>query len=145
MTSPTSDLFDSTRLSLPVQGPVKVNDLSPHSLDHWTDGGAGTANPRTNIVDFRGFDSRIILILRGGIPRPIGNFPESLTQAILVGAMLVGRLGVTRLSAGRRSQAPAPSPVCTIGYGQIQERNASLTYSSRPTSAGADDTRYTLV
>ena len=45
-------------------------------------------------MDFRGFDSSTILILRGGISRPKGNFPESLSQAILVGIMLVGRLGV---------------------------------------------------
>ena len=31
-----------------------------------------TPNLPTNIVDFRGFDSSIISILRGGIPRPIG-------------------------------------------------------------------------
>ena len=48
----------------------------------------GTAHLRTNTMDFRGFDSSIILILRGGIPRPIGNFPERLSQAILVGKML---------------------------------------------------------
>ena len=53
------------------------------------------ANLRTNIMDFRGVDSSIILILRGGIPRPIGNFPEHLSQAILVGIMLVGRLGMS--------------------------------------------------
>ena len=53
-----------------------------------------TANLRTNIMDFKGFDSSIILILWSGIPRPIGNFPESLSQAILVGVILVGRLGV---------------------------------------------------
>ena len=53
-----------------------------------------TANLRTKILDFTGFDSSIIFILRGGIPRPIGNLPESLGQAILVGVMLVGRLGV---------------------------------------------------
>ena len=53
-----------------------------------------TANPRTDIMDFRGFDSSMILILRGGISRPIGNFPQSLTQAMLVGIMLVGGLGV---------------------------------------------------
>ena len=35
-----------------------------------------------------------MLNLRGGIPRPIGDFPESLSQAMLVGIMLVGRLGV---------------------------------------------------
>ena len=45
-------------------------------------------------MDFSGFDSSIILILRDGIPRPMGDFPESLTQAMLVGVMLVGRLGV---------------------------------------------------
>ena len=32
-----------------------------------------TANPRTNIMDFRGYDSSIILIVRGGIPRPTGS------------------------------------------------------------------------
>ena len=53
-----------------------------------------TANLPTNIMDFRGFDSSIIWILRGGIHRPIGNLPESLSQAILEGIMLVGRLGV---------------------------------------------------
>ena len=46
------------------------------------------------MLDFRGFDSSIILSLRGGIPRPIVDFPESLSHAILVGIMLVGRLGV---------------------------------------------------
>ena len=45
-------------------------------------------------MDFRGFDSSTISILRGGILMSIGNFPESLSQAILVGIMLVGRSGV---------------------------------------------------
>ena len=45
-------------------------------------------------MGFGGADSSIIWILRGGIPRPIGNFPESLSQAMLVGVMLVGSLGV---------------------------------------------------
>ena len=53
-----------------------------------------TANLRTKILDFRGFDSSMILILRGGIHRPIGNSPESLSQAILAGIILLGRLGV---------------------------------------------------
>ena len=54
----------------------------------------GTANLRSKILDFRGFDSSRVLILRGGIPRPKGVFPESLSQAILAGIILVGRLGV---------------------------------------------------
>ena len=53
-----------------------------------------TANLPTNIMDFGGFDSSIILMLRGGLLMSIGNFLESLSQAILVGIMLVGRLGV---------------------------------------------------
>ena len=55
-----------------------------------------TANLRTStkILDFGGFDSGRILIIRGGIPRPIGNLQESLSQAILEGIISVGRLGV---------------------------------------------------
>ena len=53
-----------------------------------------TPNLPTIIMDFTVFDSSIILMLRGGIPRPMGISPESLTQAMLVGIMLVGGLGV---------------------------------------------------
>ena len=45
------------------------------------------------ILDFRGLDSGRALILWGGIPRPIGDYPESLRLAILVEIILVGRLG----------------------------------------------------
>ena len=48
-------------------------------------------------MDFRGFDSSVILILRGGILTSIGDFPESLSQAILVGTMLVGKLDVCQV------------------------------------------------
>ena len=54
-----------------------------------------SANVPTNIAGFRGFDSSQFLISRGGVPRPIGNFPESSSQAMLGGIMLVGGLGVT--------------------------------------------------
>ena len=61
---------------------------------------AGTANLRTKILDFRGFDSSRILILRGGILMSIGDFPEVLSHIILVGMILVGRLGIhTRATA----------------------------------------------
>ena len=46
------------------------------------------------MFDFRGFDSSIILMLRGGILRPMGDFPEMLSGEILVGILLVGRLDV---------------------------------------------------
>ena len=54
-----------------------------------------TANLHNEILDCLGFDSSIILSLRGGILKPIGNFPESLSQSFLVGIILVGRLGAT--------------------------------------------------
>ena len=53
-----------------------------------------TDDLRSKMVDFRGFDSSTILILRGGILMSKGDFPKSLSQAILVGIILVGRLGV---------------------------------------------------
>ena len=53
-----------------------------------------TPNPPNNTVHFRGLDSKMILNERVGILRPIGDFPESLSQAMLAGIMLVGRLGV---------------------------------------------------
>ena len=51
-----------------------------------------TANLPTNIVDFKGFDSSIILISRGGILMSVGDFPESLSQAILVGCNVRRRM-----------------------------------------------------
>ena len=64
--------------------------------------GSLTASLRTKILDFRGFDSSIILFLRGAIPSPIGKFPESLSQAVLAGIMLVGRLGVRLIRDSHR-------------------------------------------
>ena len=51
-----------------------------------------TADLRTKILDFRGFDSGTIFILTGGILMSIGEFPERSSQAILAGIILVERL-----------------------------------------------------
>ena len=60
-----------------------------------------TVNLRTKILDFRGFGSSRILILRAGILMSMGNFPESLSQEIFVWIILVVRLGVaTRAALG---------------------------------------------
>ena len=56
-----------------------------------------------NIVGFRGFASSIMLCLRGGIPRPMGDFPESLSRAMLAGVIFIGRLGVSSLTRVRCS------------------------------------------
>ena len=54
-----------------------------------------TANLRAKTLDFGGFDSSIIGV---ELTRPIGNFPESLSQAILIGTILLGRSGVIPLT-----------------------------------------------
>ena len=53
-----------------------------------------TANLPAKILNFGGSYSGRILILRGAILTSIGDLPESLSQAILVGIILVGRFGV---------------------------------------------------
>ena len=85
-----------TYLSLDVS---KATDADGSNLTHLSL--LDTANLRAKILDFRGFDSSRIVILRGGILMSIGNFPESLSQAILAGRFSVGRLGV---------RAPTPAP-----------------------------------
>ena len=80
-----------------VRGPLRRGPLNKTTSHHSIVADRAmicmsTPNLPTNIVDLRGFDSSIILILKGGIPRPIGI--SSLTQAMLVGTMLVGGLDV---------------------------------------------------
>ena len=57
------------------------------------------ANLRTKILDFRGFDTSIILILRGGVLVCIGGFPEIVSQRILAGMILAGGLGALHAEA----------------------------------------------
>ena len=53
------------------RGFMRIHKRSPSPPDGKT---PGTANLRTEILDFGGFDSSIILIMRGGILMSIGNF-----------------------------------------------------------------------
>ena len=67
-------------------------------------GGRGedcTANLRTKILDFRGFDPSGILMTRDGIPTSTGNSQETLSQRILVGRILAGRLGAVACRPAR--------------------------------------------
>ena len=73
----------------------------------------------TNIVDFRGFDSSIILKLRGGILGPIGNFTELLSQAMLDVSREIGR--------NYSYQTPA-----TSHYTPTIRRHATLRCATRP-------------
>ena len=60
----------------------------------------GTANLRAKILDFGGFDSSRILILRGGTLMSIGDSPESLSEAILVGIINISREIERRIATG---------------------------------------------
>ena len=51
---------------------------------------AEMANLRTKILDFRVFDSSIILISRGEILMSIDNLLDTLSQAVLAGIILLG-------------------------------------------------------
>ena len=70
-------------------------------------------------MDFIGFYSSIIIILRGGILTSIVDFLESLSQAILEGIMLVGRLGVTGVSHACHLHACAHAHVRASGHAPI--------------------------
>ena len=63
----------------------------PPSADRQPGKRGGTANLRTKVLDFIGFDSSRILNSRGGILRSTGVFPGSLGQGILVRILLVGK------------------------------------------------------
>ena len=81
----------------------------------------GTANLRTSTdtMDSRGFDSSIISMLRGGIPRSIGNFQESLSQAISVGIMLAGRSRVVECGWAMLSDDSYRHPVAALSVAAV--------------------------
>ena len=57
-------------------------------------------SPPIKSLDFRGFDSSRLLILRCGNSydmKFIGGLPESLPQGPLIGKLLIGGLGVIKL------------------------------------------------
>ena len=63
---------------------------------------SATANLRTKTLDFGGFDSNIILLLRGGVPRPTGDLPEGLSQGVSVREDVTRDIG--RSTAGPRTE-----------------------------------------
>ena len=74
-----------------------------------------TANLRTTILDFRGFDSSRILILRGGIPMPTGIFLDISSQLNLVEVIMVRRLDVrTHLFCSSRPRCSIRKPAAEI-------------------------------
>ena len=95
----------------------------------------GTADLRTKTLDFRGFDSSRILILRGGILMSIGNFPERFSRATFVGMILVGRLDVARVrrvAKAARAIAAFPPPPRLLASAQRGPARASRGPGARP-------------
>ena len=66
-----------------------------------------TANLGTKILNFRWFDSSKILISRAVILTSTRNFPEVMSQAILAGIILEGRLGMLALHRDAGTQLGA--------------------------------------
>ena len=99
--------------------------------------GHGQSSHSAKILDFRGFDSSRILTLWGGILMSIGDFPESLSQAILAGVILVGR-SIGRI-AGRAGPRTATGTMRRAAQedplGVIRGKNAQAERGSRLTSA----------
>ena len=82
-----------------------------------------TANLRTGILGFRGSDLGRILILRCCILMSIGNFPESLSQTILIRKLVVGRLGVSCASELATKFAPRkPNLFCHRAGFEVRRR-----------------------
>ena len=107
------------------EAPVPCNSTEPfcrqavlcRAAPYWA-----TANLRTKILDFRGFDSSKILISRGRILMAIGGFPGKLESTNLSREILskeIGRTPVPRC-AGPRDADHAPSPWTTIDKQQKQ-------------------------
>ena len=59
-------------------------------------------------LEFQGFDSSTFFMLRGGIPRSVGNFKVRLTYLVVCGFLVCGLIvSVTRLSAAHpRARSP---------------------------------------
>ena len=87
----------------------------------------GTDSLRNKTLDFREFDSSRILMLRGGIIMSIGIFRELVSQEVLVGIILVGKLGVLF----------SPSPAAGL-------RAAQICLCTQKRSTSASDVMYTV-
>ena len=102
----TNKFMNGTNMQRCISG-GGVWALGPR-LEAWRWAGGLTANPRANIVGFRGFGSSIILILRGTSLRPIGDVLESLSQAMLVGCNVGGEIGRSGRVPRKTSSSETP-------------------------------------
>ena len=98
-------LDDGDRCTAPaVTGQDRLNEGDQRRKDL-----RDTVNSRTKSLDVRGADSSVLLILRGGIPRSIGNFPETHSQRFL----RIIRLRIDRSAPLEYLSAPA-TPIFII-------------------------------
>ena len=85
-------------------------------------------------MDFRGFYSSRILMLRGGILIPIGKFPESLSQAIFVGIILSREIGRTG-AGGFLAKALKTRAKGLVNSLTLRQRKTTLRLGTKKTSA----------
>ena len=91
------------------------------------------ANLRTKILDFRGFDSSIILIIRGGSLMSIGSSPEVLSQRILVEVIVVGRWGTPVSAENKTTQLRGKTPLRRQAFAApIQGEDSRVTLIPKP-------------
>ena len=89
---------------------------------------------QTKTLDSRGFDSGRILMLRGGILMPIGDFLEVTSQTILVGIVLAGKTGrMPQELATRASRASGYAP-----FTKTFRRRQTCDICEHATSAAAE-------
>ena len=88
------------------KSPVRSQDLVGSPSSKIIPGGEFRGRLAHYESGFQRFDSNRFLILRGGIPRSPGSFPEVWTQGFLVCGFFVCRLTVSPLSGARQPRAP---------------------------------------
>ena len=96
-----------------------------------------TANLRTEILDFRGFDSSRILSLRDGILMSVWDFPEMLSQQILVGMIFVGTLGAGSVLRAVFSGTDFAAGIGSAGLWARPANGSAASLRGRGTSRGA--------
>ena len=84
---------------------ITINEIHNHdSIPH-----AATANLRASILDFGGFGSSRVLMLRDGFIMSIGTFVENLSRAILV--EIIREIGIMSYAMNREPWQLRPGPM----------------------------------
>ena len=99
--------------------------LAEHNLDPERDMGlrigVHIGSNRTKILDFRGFDSIVILIARGEILRSLWDFQEISSQSDLGRDNLSREIGRSKVHIGSKFLVGKPLRMPCLPFGRIGE------------------------